>query len=124
MTANRNSLIVRIYGLYKLKVYVNKQKVNTIYFISMENIFQHLKKEEGVTVDEVYDLKGSLYGRTGSDGNELKDQDWVERGKKIRLPQEISEVFRDQIKADSKFFKKNNINDYSLMVAFVSHNPN
>jgi hypothetical protein len=45
MLSNKNSLIVRIYGLYKLKVYVNKQKTNTIYFISMENIFQHLKKE-------------------------------------------------------------------------------
>ena len=45
MLANKNSLIVRIYGLYKLKIYVNKQKINTIYFISMENIFQHLKKE-------------------------------------------------------------------------------
>jgi hypothetical protein len=32
-------------------------------------------------------------------------------------------MFRDQIKADSKFFKKNNINDYSLMVAFVKYNP-
>ena len=123
MTSNRNSLIVRIYGLYKLKIYVNKQKINTIYFISMENIFQHLKKEEGVVVEEIYDLKGSLYGRTGSDGQELKDQDWVERGKKINLSKDISAVFREQIKADSRFFKKNNINDYSLMVAFVSHPP-
>jgi hypothetical protein len=45
MTNNKNSLIVRIYGLYKLKVYVNKQKIDTIYFISMENIFNQLKKE-------------------------------------------------------------------------------
>lgn len=35
-----NTLIVRIYGLYKLKIYQNKQKINTIYFISMENIFK------------------------------------------------------------------------------------
>jgi len=77
MLSNKNSLIVRIYGLYKLKIYVNKQKINTIYFISMENIFQHLKKEQGAIVEEIYDLKGSLYGRTGSDGQELKDQDWM-----------------------------------------------
>jgi 1-phosphatidylinositol-4-phosphate 5-kinase len=35
MINNTNSLIVRIYGLYKLKIYVNKQKINTIYFIAM-----------------------------------------------------------------------------------------
>lgn len=40
MINHPNSLIVRIYGLYKLKIYVNKQKINTIYFISMENIFK------------------------------------------------------------------------------------
>ena len=121
MTAHANTLIVRIYGLYKLKVYANRQKVNTIYFISMENIFSQLKPEEGVRVEEVYDLKGSLYGRTGEDGKELKDQDWIERGKKISLPAELSALFREQITADSRFFKKNNINDYSLMVAFVRH---
>ena len=35
-------MIVRIYGLYKLKVYINKEKINTIYFISMENIFKQI----------------------------------------------------------------------------------
>jgi hypothetical protein len=35
MINHGNTLIVRVYGLYKLKVYANKQKINTIYFISM-----------------------------------------------------------------------------------------
>lgn len=35
MMNNGNTLIVRVYGLYKLKIYVNKQKINTIYFMSM-----------------------------------------------------------------------------------------
>lgn len=43
MINNGNTLIVRVYGLYKLKVYANKQKINTIYFISMENIFHEIK---------------------------------------------------------------------------------
>jgi|688.fasta_scaffold1476110_1 hypothetical protein len=47
----------------------------------------------------------------------------MERGKKISLKPETSAIFKDQIKADSKFFKKNNINDYSLMISFVKHNP-
>jgi hypothetical protein len=47
----------------------------------------------------------------------------MERHKKISLKPEVSAIFKEQIKADSKFFKKNNINDYSLMIAFVKHNP-
>lgn len=74
MSTHPNTLIVRIYGLYKLKVYANRQKINTIYFISMENIFSQQQAPE---ILEVYDLKGSLYGRTGQDGKELKDQDWI-----------------------------------------------
>lgn len=46
MTEYSNTLIVRIFGLYKLKIYQNKQKINTIYFISMENIFWKVKAEE------------------------------------------------------------------------------
>ncbi len=65
MTTHKNSLIVRLYGLYKLKMYVNKEKIKTIYFISMENIFQNISKQNNLKIKEVYDLKGSLYGRTG-----------------------------------------------------------
>jgi 1-phosphatidylinositol-4-phosphate 5-kinase len=68
-----NTLIVRIFGLYKLKIYQNKQKIDTVYFISMENIFWKVKAEQKCTIEEVYDLKGSLYGRTGAEGEELKD---------------------------------------------------
>ena len=77
MTQYPNTLIVRIYGLYKLKIYQNKQKIDTFYFISMENIFYQVKDSSQCQILEVYDLKGSLYGRTGSDGGELKDQDWI-----------------------------------------------
>jgi hypothetical protein len=73
----KNSMIVRVYGLYKLKVFVNKEKIKTIYFISMENIFAYITKDYGLKINEIYDLKGSLYGRTGGEGSELKDQDWV-----------------------------------------------
>jgi len=45
----------------------------------------------------------------------------MERGKKISLQPEIVEQFQAQIKLDSKFFKRNNINDYSLMIAFVKY---
>jgi hypothetical protein len=90
MTNNPNTLIVRVYGLYKLKIFVNKKKIDSVYFISMENIFSQIKKEEGLIIEEVYDLKGSLYGRSGLDGKELKDQDWIEKGRKIRLASGLS----------------------------------
>jgi hypothetical protein len=59
---------VRIYGLYKLKVYENKDKIDTIYFISMENIFKNIVADKSVKIQEIYDLKGSLYGRSGEEG--------------------------------------------------------
>lgn len=43
-----NTLIVRMYGLYKLKVFKNKKKVDTIYFISMENIFKDANDHLGI----------------------------------------------------------------------------
>ncbi len=73
-------------------------------------------------IQEIYDLKGSLYGRSGTEGKELKDQDWIEKNKKIRFQnKELRTKFKEQIKMDSKFFKKNNINDYSLMVAIIKY---
>jgi len=62
-----------------------------------------------------------MYNRLGEEGKELKDQDWVERDKKIKLEKRDREIFKEQIYIDSKFFKRNNINDYSLMVAFVQY---
>ncbi len=47
----KNSMIVRVYGLYKLKVFVNKEKIKTIYFISMENIFSYMSKDYGLKID-------------------------------------------------------------------------
>lgn len=85
----------------------------------MENIFSYTTKEYGLKIDELYDLKGSLYGRTGGEGSELKDQDWVSNKKLIQFPLTIKQTFIDQIILDSKFFKKNNINDYSMMIAMI-----
>jgi hypothetical protein len=64
-------------------------------------------------------LKGSLYGRKGEKDTELKDNDWIDRGKDIKLPVNVRQVFIDQIVLDGKFFKKNNINDYSMMIAII-----
>jgi hypothetical protein len=43
----------------------------------------------------------------------------MSNGKSIKLPLNVRQVFIDQIILDSKFFKKNNINDYSMMIAMI-----
>ena len=47
----------------------------------MENIFTNITKENQLECEEVYDLKGSLYNRTGEKGAELKDNDWINNKK-------------------------------------------
>ena len=64
-------------------------------------------------------MKGSLYNRTGERGSELKDNDWIANRKLIQLDIKHRQIFIDQVIIDSKFFKKNNINDYSMMVAII-----
>lgn len=90
----------------------------------MENIFKDVTSASSIKIKEVYDLKGSLYGRSGIEGKELKDNDWVDRKKKIHLPVEVRKIFKNQINIDSKFFKNNNINDYSLMIAIAEMDKN
>ena len=77
MASNPQTLIVRMFGLYKLKQFRNKIKVNTIRFIAMENIFYG-----GLKPIAVYDLKGSSYDRRGSQ-REFKDNDWTDHKQKI-----------------------------------------
>ena len=102
-------------------MFKNKKKVDTIYFISMENIFKDISSDtlSTITIKETYDLKGSFYGRNGSEDKELKDNDWVERKRKIHISPELKSIFKNQIKVDSKFFKNNKINDYSIMVSIA-----
>jgi hypothetical protein len=85
----------------------------------MENIFTNITKENQLECEEVYDLKGSLYNRTGEKGAELKDNDWINNKKLIKLEIKHRQIFIDQVIIDSKFFKKNNINDYSMMIAII-----
>ena len=91
----------------------------------MENIFKQLvnNPEIPIKIKEVYDLKGSLYNRTGEEGKQLKDNDWLNKDKKIHLPKHLKEIFKNQIKVDSKFFKHANVNDYSLLVAICEVDP-
>lgn len=50
-------MIIRIFGLHKMKIYESKSKVRKLFIVIMGNLF-HTKHEIYVR----YDLKGSKYG--------------------------------------------------------------
>ena len=110
LCSNPHSLIVRIFGLYKLKQFKNKTKLSTIRFIAMENIFSQRLKPIAI-----YDLKGSSYDRRG-DQHEFKDLDWTEHRQKISLPKFQRDLLVRQVRKDVLFFSSNNINDYSILL--------
>ncbi|EDK31269.2 phosphatidylinositol 4-phosphate 5-kinase (macronuclear) [Tetrahymena thermophila SB210] len=57
---NRNSLIIKFFGLHKIKIRMKKStKVEIVYIVIMANVFHTTK-----LIHERYDLKGSTYGRT------------------------------------------------------------
>ena len=108
----RDSRIVRILGLYKMKN--TKQP-----FIIMENLLKF--KEKAV----IFDLKGSLNDRYtipagDSHGMVLKDQNLIEMKKKVILDIRKREEIVKAIDEDAIFFRDLEIIDYSLLIAFYS----
>jgi len=90
----------------------------------MNNIF-HTTKE----VHRRYDLKGSSQGRTTKFPNNkvdptvaLKDNDIVHAGEHFIVTPENWEKLKNQIKKDVKFFRENNIIDYSLLIGIHDKN--
>jgi 1-phosphatidylinositol-4-phosphate 5-kinase len=71
-----------------------------------------------------YDLKGSTYGRFTKlkEGEPipssvaLKDVDWLNAKETINLKPEVRALLLQQLKHDAEFFKRNNINDYSVLL--------
>lgn len=109
LTKHRDSKLVRILGLFKL--------LNTkLSFIIMENIFR--PKENTI----FFDLKGSTKNRhtpmIPNTNPVLKDQNILDMEKKFILSPEASKSLLRTLKSDSKFLKKFNIIDYSLLLAF------
>lgn len=52
---NPKTLLAKIYGLHKMKLYKSKSKVQKIYFLIMANLFS-----TPLEIDLRYDLKGFL----------------------------------------------------------------
>jgi hypothetical protein len=66
-----DTLLVRYYGLYK---------INHSPFVVMGNCFV-----TDINIHEIYDLKGSTYGRTNKGPGVKKDLDFTEAGLRLKL---------------------------------------
>ena len=112
MINHRESKIIRILGLYKIRS--TKQS-----FILMENILKHEEKPLA------FDLKGSICGRyvaVTENVHEimLKDQNIIQMNKKVKLDASKREEVLKALEDDSKFLQDLDIIDYSLIIGFYS----
>ncbi|KAF7727739.1 Phosphatidylinositol-4-phosphate 5-kinase [Apophysomyces ossiformis] len=111
---NPNTLLCRFYGLHRIKL----PRSRKIHFVVMGNVFPANKD-----VHEVYDLKGSTFGRLTPEEKliknphlVMKDRNWVDRNMKLQLGPDKRELLLTQLHRDVELLKKLNIMDYSLLV--------
>ncbi len=118
LTENPDSLLVRFYGMHRVKM---KNLQSKTYFVIMSSVFD-TPKNIGIK----YDLKGSTVGRITSpeqcrEGAVQKDLNLMQSGRKFRLGPENIDIFYNTLKADVTFLRDQNIMDYSLLVStFIS----
>jgi len=110
MKDNPNSLLSRMYGLYKLE---------DSPFIVMENVFKTRN-----SIDICFDLKGSTHGRKSSPDSSLqKDLNWMEAGRRLHFGSSMATPFLTQLKKDVEFLRSLDIIDYSLIVGISEKAP-
>ncbi len=82
-------------------------------FVIMNSVFDTDK-----VLSSFYDLKGSVKGRDAKPGESvLKDNDLRKHmAGTIRLPSEVRERLREQVRRDCQFLKEMKIMDYSMLV--------
>ena len=122
---NENSLIGRIYGLYKISIKTGVFADTEIYLILMKNIF-------GVMNENLmckYDLKGSEFKREieindnkDIENGVMKDLNFLEFEKVILLNKKNSIKLNNIIKSDASFLCECGIMDYSLLVCKIGLN--
>ncbi|KXS21177.1 SAICAR synthase-like protein [Gonapodya prolifera JEL478] len=112
--ANPHTLINRLFGLHRVKLPRSKK----IHFVVMENVLPLTRD-----IEEMYDLKGSTYGRHTLrqvvDENPRavqKDQNWIENERELFLNPEKREILMGQIARDVRYLSSAGIMDYSLLI--------
>ena len=122
--AHNDSIIGRIYGLYKLKIKTGLFSEDEIYFILMKNVF-------GTFHDNVlckYDLKGSALNRKVElDGEKIdqevmKDINFLEIEGGLMLNDKTTKKLMTVSANDVTFLASLGIMDYSLLVVKLSLN--
>ena len=121
---NKDSLISRLYGLFKIKMSSGILKEEELYIILMKNVFGTFDKENIIVK---YDLKGSTLNRKVEkikgqkvQPNVLKDINFAEDEKVIKVSKKYSEKLSRIINKDAEFLYQQQIMDYSLLVIKVS----
>ena len=124
MKNNPNSLIVRFFGLHKVRL-AREQRFITV--VVMENIFHNTDQFK---MHERYDLKGSRVGRrsvkktskiTREYKGTLKDLDLGD--KKIHVGVDNKVKLLEQLRRDIEFLVRCKIMDYSLLLGVHYHSP-
>ena len=122
MKNNPNSLIVRFFGLHKVRL-AREQRFITV--VVMENIFHNTDQFK---MHERYDLKGSRVGRrsvkktskiTRQYKGTLKDLDLGD--KKIHIGADAKAQILGQLRRDVDFLVECKIMDYSLLLGIHNH---
>ena len=110
-----NTMIIKFFGLHKMRLKLKKNKQQKIYFIVMQSVFQTYKE-----INTRYDIKGSLYKRftpaNADPSIAKKDLDILRTKFKLNITKDQAQSIHQNIKNDSVFFEQNDIIDYSLLI--------
>ena len=122
LSSNKDSIIGRIYGVYKISMKNGLLKDDEIYFILMKNVIGSF----GENLICKYDLKGSSLNREVKIGefvtNVMKDNNFRNIEKVLLLNNENAQKLLNVATEDANFFCKVKVMDYSLLVAKISLN--
>ena len=122
MLQNPNSIIVRLYGLHKVRLAREQRYISVVV---MDNLFHN---NEMLKMNERYDLKGSTISRQVLKGNEkpqerfkktLKDLDLKT---KIVIGPDAKAQLMEQLQKDVEFLSSLHIMDYSMLLGIHHHN--
>lgn len=113
MEQYRESVLVRMLGVYRVKVYGTYRKTK-LWCLLMENVFSAPS-----LLESRFDLKGSEFGRTSESTALGLDLDFLDSGLRLCLG-DLRPSFLAQLTLDISFLQSQSLFDYSLLVG-ISH---
>ena len=85
-----------------------------------------LLNEKDLSIQEKYDIKGSLYKRRLPEnkiksGEAMKDENFLERGIRIKLLERDASKMLHQVQKDVEFLGSQNVMDYSMLIGIMDN---